>query len=100
MPIATQTKKFASNLAAYGASEVASKASRLLVVVAVARSLDLTQIGVAAGAMAAGDILKALTENGVGQRIIAARDEDLDETCATAHRIFWMWCIVRRVLAM
>lgn len=92
MPIATQTKKFASNLAAYGASEVASKASRLLVVVAVARSLDLTQIGVAAGAMAAGDILKALTENGVGQRIIAARDEDLEETCATAHRIFWMWC--------
>ncbi|MBU2994498.1 oligosaccharide flippase family protein [Octadecabacter sp. 1_MG-2023] len=87
------SKSFATNLIAYGASEVASKASRLLVVVAVARTLDLTQIGVAAAALAAGDILKSLTENGVGQRIIAARDEDLDETCATAHRIFWVWCV-------
>ena len=93
MSLSSQSKSFTANLVAYGASEVASKASRLLVVVAVARTLDLTQIGVAAAALAAGDILKALTENGVGQRIIAARDEQLDETCATAHRIFWVWCI-------
>ena len=89
----TQIKTFITSLMAYGASEVASKASRLLVVVAVARSLDLTEIGVAAAAIAAGDILKALTENGVGQRIIAASDEALEATCATASRIFWMWCL-------
>ncbi len=82
-----------SNLMAYGASEVASKASRLLVVMAVARSLNLTEIGIAATAIAAGDILKSLTENGVGQRIIAAKDQDLATTTATAHRIFWVWCI-------
>lgn len=93
MPLSTQHKSLFTNLLAYGASEVASKASRLLVVVAVARTLDLTQIGIAAAAIAAGDILKALTENGVGQRIIAARDAELDATCATAHRIFWIWCI-------
>ena len=81
------------NLMAYGASEVASKASRLIVVVAVARTLDLGQIGVAATAMAVGDILKSLTENGVGQRIIAARDDALEAVCATAHRIFWGWCV-------
>ena len=42
-----KTSRIAQNLFAYGASEVAAKASRLLVVVVVARSLDLTQIGVA-----------------------------------------------------
>lgn len=84
---------FAQNLLAYGASEVAAKASRLLVVIAVARVLDVSQIGLAAAAIAAGDILKSLTENGVGQRIIAARDADLAATCRTAHRIFWGWCI-------
>jgi PST family polysaccharide transporter len=89
----TKTSKIAQNLFAYGASEVAAKASRLLVVVAVARSLDLAQIGVAAAALAAADILKALTENGVGQRIIAAADQDLPQTTATAHRIFWIWCV-------
>ncbi len=81
------------NLLAYGASEVAAKASRLLVVVAVARTLDLEQIGMAAAALAAADILKSLTENGVGQRIIAAPEAELPQTCATAHRIFWIWCI-------
>ncbi len=87
------TKSLTENLLAYGASEVASKASRLLVVVAVARSLELTEIGLAAAAFAAGDVLKAVTENGVGQRIIAAKDSELDAICATAHRIFWVWCV-------
>lgn len=87
------TKTLAQNLIAYGASEVAAKASRLLVVIAVARTLELTEIGLAAAAFAAGDVLKAVTENGVGQRIIAASDDALEATCATAHRIFWVWCV-------
>ena len=88
-----KTPQIVKNLAAYGASEVAAKASRLLVVITVARTMELSQIGVAAAALAAADILKSLTENGVGQRIIASREEDLAATCATAHRIFWIWCI-------
>ena len=81
------------NLFAYGASEIAAKASRLLVVVVMARSLDLSQIGMAAAALATADILKSLTENGVGQKIIAAPENELAQTCVTAHRIFWMWCV-------
>jgi lipopolysaccharide exporter len=92
MPVSDITRSLSANLIAYGASEVAAKASRLLVVVAVARTLDLTEIGIVASAMAAGDILKALTENGVGQRIIAASDATLEATCTTARRIFWIWC--------
>lgn len=84
---------FISHLMAYGASEVVTKLSRLFVVIAVARVLDPEQIGLAAAALATGDILKSLTENGVVQRIIAARDEDLDATCNTAHRLFWAWCL-------
>lgn len=93
MKPASQLKTMSAGLLAYGASEVAAKASRLLVVVAVARTLELEEIGVAAAAMAASDIVKALTENGVGQRIIAAKDGELDKTCNTAHRIFWAWCL-------
>jgi PST family polysaccharide transporter len=92
MPISDTARSLSTNLVAYGASEVAAKASRLLVVVAVARTLDLTEIGIAASAMAAGDILKALTENGVSQRIIAASDATLEATCTAARRIFWVWC--------
>ena len=84
---------FAGNLLAYGASEAAAKASRLLVVIAVARSMDAAAIGLAAAALAAADILKSLTQNGVGQRIIAAPDAELEATCNTAHRIFWGWAL-------
>lgn len=98
MPVDHTYRTLAANLMSYGASEVASKASRLLVVIVVARTLDLAEVGVAAAAMAAADILKSLTENGVGQRIIAARDRDLAATCATASRIFWAWCLSLFVL--
>lgn len=80
------------NLLSYGASEAAAKASRLLVVIAVSRSMEAEAIGLAAAALAAADILKALTENGVGQRIIAAPEHRLEATCATARRIFTLWC--------
>ncbi|PJE28790.1 polysaccharide transporter, PST family [Pseudooceanicola antarcticus] len=84
---------FAAHLLAYSLSEAAAKGSRLLVVIAVARTMDAGAIGLAAAAMAASDIVKSLTENGVGQRVIAARDEDLAATTRTAHRIFWAWCL-------
>ncbi|NDV00535.1 oligosaccharide flippase family protein [Pseudoroseicyclus tamaricis] len=93
MTLAAQIGPFARHLVAYSLSEAAAKASRLLVVVAVARTMDVAAIGVAAAALAAADILKALTENGAGQRIIAASDDALEATCRTAQRIFWAWCL-------
>ena len=62
-------------------------------VVAVARTLDPAAIGMAAAALAISDILKALTENGVVQRVIAAADADLAGICITAHRLGWAWCV-------
>ena len=88
----THSRPLLGQLMAYGASEAATKLSRLMVVVAVARSLDLGEIGLAAAALATGDMLKSLTENGVGQRIVAAPDRDLAATCNRAVRLNWMWC--------
>ncbi|MDK3020149.1 oligosaccharide flippase family protein [Pseudodonghicola flavimaris] len=93
MTFSSRFSPFVRHLAAYCLSEVAGKASRLLVVVAVAHRMEASAIGLAAAAIAAGDILKALTENGIGQRIIAARDEALEATCRTASRLFWGWSL-------
>lgn len=79
-------------LVAYGASEAAGKVTRLLVVIAMARSLSAAEIGLVATALAVSEILKALTQNGVGQRIIAAPEAELEAVCATAHRLFRLWC--------
>lgn len=84
---------FFRQLLSYAASEAAGKASRLLVVISVARTMDAEAIGIAAAALAAGDILKSLTENGVGQRIIAAPAHELEQRCKTARLIFTGWCV-------
>ncbi|WP_298836688.1 oligosaccharide flippase family protein [uncultured Roseobacter sp.] len=84
--------RFAQQLLSYAASEAAGKITRLLVVVVIARTMDPAAIGVAAAALAAGDLLKALTENGAGQRIIASPENELEQRCNTARWIFRWWC--------
>ncbi len=88
-----QLSTFSRNLIAYGLSEVTAKASRLLVVVAIARSMNAAEIGIAAAALAGGDILKSFTETGVNQRIMSAPNDRLEATAATASRIFWIWTL-------
>ena len=80
---------FLTSLMAFGASEMAGKATRLLVVISVSRHLDAEAVGYAAAALAVGETIKALTENGIGQRIIAADRRDLRPRCQTAHALFW-----------
>ena len=80
------------NFFAYCLSEAGSKISRLIAVIAMARVLEIEAIGAVAAALAIGEIFKSLTENGVGQKIIASSDEELDAVCNSAHRIFWVWC--------
>jgi len=79
-------------LAAYLASEAAAKASRLAVVLIAARTLEPAAIGLAAAAMASGEILKALGETGAVQRVVAAPEAALPGIAATAHRAMWVWC--------
>ena len=79
-------------LMVWAASEAVAKIARIGATMVAARVLVPEQLGVIALVLAFGEILKALAENGVGQRIIAASDADLAATCNTASRIFHIWC--------
>lgn len=98
MSVSLQRSAFLRHLGAYVASEAVAKISRLGVVLVVARTMDLAAIGLAAAALASGEIIKALTENGVGQQIIRAPQSELDAVCRTAHSIAWVWCLGLMVL--
>lgn len=89
----TSQRSFLTVLATNGFSEIVQKLSRIAVVVAVARVMEPEAIGLAAAAIAAGDILKSLTENGVVQRIISATERDLPGVIRTGHRLFTLWCL-------
>lgn len=79
------------DLAAFGASELATKASRLIVVLALARVMDADALGLAALGLALSEMLKSLTQNGVGQMIIRAPDAALEPVLQRARRLFWVW---------
>ncbi|AZV77471.1 polysaccharide biosynthesis protein [Parasedimentitalea marina] len=98
--VANGSSSFLTNLMAFGASEVSAKATRLLVVVAISRTLSAENVGYAAAALAVGEVLKSLTENGIGQRIIAAHKDNLEAVCHSAHRLFWGYCVGLTVVQM
>ncbi len=79
-------------LSVWIASEAMAKVTRLGAIIIAARVLTPADLGLVALVLAFGEILKAMTDNGCGQKIIAARDKDLAATCNTAHRLFKLWC--------
>lgn len=81
-----------AGLVAYSASEFATKATRLVAVIALARMLSPAEVGIVAAAMAIAELLKAFTENGVVQRLIASPASELESVAVTARRLFALWC--------
>jgi len=88
----TLHKPLFGTLMVWAASEAAARVARIGATLVAARVLTPQQLGTVALVLAFGEILKALAENGVGQRIIAASDAELEATCNTALRIFRTWC--------
>ena len=89
----TPRSSLLGTIAVWAASEAVAKVARIGATMVAARVLVPADLGIVALVLATGEILKSLTDNGVGQKIIAASDEDLEATCNTASRIFWVWCL-------
>lgn len=81
-----------ATLSVWVASEAVAKIARLGAIIIAARALTAAELGLVAMVLAIGEVLKALAENGVGQKIIAATSENLAATCNTAARLFRIWC--------
>ncbi|MXP26049.1 oligosaccharide flippase family protein [Altererythrobacter indicus] len=81
-----------SGLAAYGSAEAATRIVRIGTILVIARRTDPALLGTAAAALSLFELIRVLTNAGIGQRIIAACDEELDALCNTAYRLFWGIC--------
>ena len=80
------------NLGWYGLAELAARISRLIATVVLARALGAAELGVAAIAITCFELVRVLTNNGLGQLVVRASAEQLDATCNTAHRANWIAC--------
>ena len=78
-----------AQLATLAGAELVNRLTRLLTAVALAWALSPFEFGLAAIALTASDILRALTQTGIGARIVAATDENLNATCNAAYMLNW-----------
>ncbi|MFV0644121.1 MAG: oligosaccharide flippase family protein [Sphingomonadaceae bacterium] len=82
-----------AGLGAYASAEAANRVVRLCAVFVIARHLDSGLLGSAALALSLFEIMRALTNAGIGQRIITASAQELEAICRTAHMLFWRICL-------
>jgi O-antigen/teichoic acid export membrane protein len=75
------------NLGWYGLGEVVVRLSRLVTTVILARLLLPVDFGIAAIAITAFELVRVLSNNGIGLMIVRATADQLERTCATAYRI-------------
>lgn len=84
---------FARGMLAYGSAEAVTRIVRLASILVVARQISPKMLGVAALALSLFELVRVLTNVGIGQRIIVARADELESVCAAAARLFWIVCL-------
>ena len=84
---------FARGMFAYGSAEAATRVVRLAAILIVARQISPVMLGTAALALSLFELIRVLTNVGIGQRIIIARDDELESICRAASRLFWIVCM-------
>jgi len=84
---------FARGMLAYGSAEAATRVVRLAAILIVARQISPVTLGTAALALSLFELIRVLTNVGIGQRIIVAHDDELESICRAASRLFWIICI-------
>jgi len=83
---------FARGILVYGSAEAATRIVRLAAILVVARQISPTMLGTAALALSLFELVRVLANVGVGQRIIVARDDELESICLAASKLFWLVC--------
>ncbi|RKF18297.1 hypothetical protein D6851_15115 [Altericroceibacterium spongiae] len=81
-----------SGLAAYASAEAVTRIVRVGAILVIARQTDPALLGTAAAALSLFELIRVLANAGIGQRLIAAHEDELDALCNTALRLFWFVC--------
>ena len=84
--------RLARNIGWYGAAEFAARITRLATAIIVARVTSRADLGCAAAVLTAFELIRTLTNNGIGQAVIRAADRELAAVCVTAHRAVQILC--------
>jgi PST family polysaccharide transporter len=82
--------RFVRNVGWMGVGEVGIRLSRLVATVLLARLLTPEDYGKAAIVLMTTEFVRVFTRNGISDKLIQARDEDLEVLCQTAWCLNWL----------
>ncbi len=88
----SQWHPFVRGLAAFGSAEAFARLVRLGAIIVIARQISAEMLGTAAMALSIFEIVRVLSNVGVGQRIVVATKAEVEAISLTAHRLFMMVC--------
>ena len=86
---ALRTSQFGQRLGWMLMGEGATRLTRLLTAIVLARYLTPLEFGIAALILSIDEILKVITRNGIGQKIIQCGHRQLDSVCQRAYQLNW-----------
>ena len=84
---------FARGMLAYGSAEAVTRIVRLGAILVIARQISPAMLGTAALALSLFELVRVLSNVGIGQRIINADGKELPAICNAASRLFWIVCL-------
>ncbi len=84
--------RFARNIGWLGLSEILIRISRLAATVVLARWLSEYDYGLAALVLTTNEFVNVFTRNGIFDKLIQAKEEDIEELSQTAYYINWFIC--------
>ncbi len=88
-----QSDRLLRGFGALGLGELCIRLSRIVTTIVLARYLDAPELGIAATALACFELVRVLANNGIGQMVVRASEEDLAATCNTAWKLTWLACV-------
>jgi PST family polysaccharide transporter len=77
-------------MGALGSAELINRLTRILTAIVLARTLGTFEFGVAAVAITVSELLRILTQSGIGARIIQASEDEREAVCNAAYRLNWL----------
>jgi PST family polysaccharide transporter len=84
-------------------SEVGNRVSRIVTAVVLARVMTTLDFAAMALVLTTYELVRMLIHNGVGARIVGARQDELDEICVAVNRINWIvgatMCVLQILIA-
>jgi teichuronic acid exporter len=82
--------RFVRNVGWMGLSELGIRASRLIATIILARLLSPEDYGLAAIVLTTHEFIRVFTRNGIGDKLVQADADDVDDLCVTAYWLNWL----------